>query len=1573
MKHVTQKFPRKALSIICALAILLSCVSVSFSAVAETPVDATQYVVDADKSPAIPMFAGTKIDLNNVSVLFKDDETATPGSEITWALGGDYGQNLVLGEDGYLTAFLKGNEYKIKATAGEKEVILWVVVANFGDEAWNLYSIDFDAYTEQYSKLEFKAKPLYAEKQQILNPNNNELMKDSSGNVLLSQCTDFIFRYDSSKKTYYVFPYQSGVWSYSGVEFTYDAKTGESTVPAGVAFPEGWSSYMTPPNTNGIGKLFKLPHVMPYDLSAGLHTDSQVNAVSENRKGIMPFANPYLFDGWNMSELGYEPFHFYNAVNNAFANSAKGFFVLDNEITKSFSDFVINTNLNYNAYNPNQNQGLDTVKYLQIYARMPLTSNGMPSKDVLLPGTLKSYNSNGEVAELVNAVNFQSIGINAYKEGNTKYGYISRFDYSGDNAKTVSSVPYGSNPYNGSGKTPMKWDYLMKLNKQGSVSNVQAHTGVNVDLTIKYEGESAFVTSREDSTKTEIVFNDVLGDKGAIAIGMNSLSIEPQYDATAGTSISQWVNVHQFSIDLVNDITADNDGTEYPFYEKIEFIPIVDATVEEGYVAGQNIFFNTLSAAIRYLGENGGTVYIKGEYTVTDANTDFAATANIAEGKKLVLEGFDGSNDGNIINFGTSTAAISLRDCFYSDIEFKNLTVNRAKDWEGCNLNSNGKTIVFGEGLKTDLAGYSLSQIKGGVSNNIVINSGTYSGRHYIHRGSSVTQAGSNYNLTINGGEFTTDIHANIYSDSNFGRNDKNEVVGKNVYINGDVTLNINGGIFNNKNISTSRSGAAASSVHGIIRINVNAATNLGLIGLVAGVYNTTDSVDGTIAPYYNHIVARVDHRYSNSKINSQLKNIDKFADNNGKKYIAIANYSDNQYDITNSALGLDYALIVDGGEADVVFEGAGEEAVFKGFSFTPSAENIDKNVVVNEKVIKPDANGVYDLSEFEDIGIVMVNFQGDTVKNYAPYVGFGNDFDNSYAKLTNPDATVNVVYMGGSITNGDGLKNTNASWRARSAMWLGSNFASKVQHFNVAVSSTGTNYGMYRTYNDVISKNPDILFIEFSINDSYDGVEAERSGAQLETIIREVKSASPDCDIVVVLTTDMSKVVDAMDGKLHPQAEAHEKIAKAYGIPIMYVGKALANELDPAVKTDAKLLKAEWARYAGDSVHPNATGHDIYYKVIRTFLESVYSGSYTADNKNVDTTDDSTIVSKKLYDGNRIIVYGDKTVYAKNANGLYSVDTSKTLENIEFNGFTFENSEIANFANNYTGYLNLRNGTNGTLSTTFSGTEFIVLGNFVAGDVLLYSIDGSEEQSLVFEGQNRFPAILVKDIEKGNHTITIRFDWEKAKRTADLVIYAIGSRDASIATGLEKKEVVTDESVIAEYKNGVVPEKKGYLFGGFIDENGKALTADEIKNAESLTVKFIPKAVLKIGWQIAKGENGTASLRLISTVDSLQYKKVIFVLKAAGRDDMVLESKMVYTGIKGFADGENVEYDPSIFSSASEYFMTHIISGIPETFHDVDFTVTASLVTKDEKVITGDAVTFTLKSANDYDAVMGK
>ena len=442
------------------------------------------------------------------------------------------------------------------------------------------------------------------------------------------------------------------------------------------------------------------------------------------------------------------------------------------------------------------------------------------------------------------------------------------------------------------------------------------------------------------------------------------------------------------------------------------------------------------------------------------------------------------------------------------------------------------------------------------------------------------------------------------------------------------------------------------------------------------------------------------------------------------------------------------------------------------------------------------------------------------------------------------------------------------------------------------------------------------------------------------------------------------------MDGKLHAQAEAHEEIAKAYGLPVMYVGKALASELDPAVKNDAETLKAEWAKYSGDFCHPNAEGYDIYFKVIRTFFEKVSSGSFTAANKNVDVNNDSTIVSKTLADGNKALIMGDKTVASANANKAYTVDTANTLEGVTSTGFSFVNSAVTYSNLNYNGYLKLADGTNGTITYNFTGTHFVVIGRFLNGDKIYFSVDGGAEQTYSFGDNNRYPSKLVDGIEAGEHTVTVRFDWATLSNTDELQLYAIGYRDDSVATGYEKKEVITDSSVIAGYINGEIPEKEGYLFGGFIGEDGKALKADEIANAESLTVKFIPKAVLDIGWQIRQNGN-KVDLRLISTVDSLEYSAVTFIVKVAGRDDMVLTSKKVYTSIAGYKDGENVQYAPTAFSVASEYFMTHVITGIPAGFHVTDFTVTANLLTKDGKTITGDAITFQIEDHADYTAIV--
>ncbi len=84
MRFIMKHMSKKMLSVILALMILLSAVSVAFSAIANAA--AAPYVVTMEK-PAIAMQSGYTLDLNKINVEFGVEEV--PGDEITWEVEPD--------------------------------------------------------------------------------------------------------------------------------------------------------------------------------------------------------------------------------------------------------------------------------------------------------------------------------------------------------------------------------------------------------------------------------------------------------------------------------------------------------------------------------------------------------------------------------------------------------------------------------------------------------------------------------------------------------------------------------------------------------------------------------------------------------------------------------------------------------------------------------------------------------------------------------------------------------------------------------------------------------------------------------------------------------------------------------------------------------------------------------------------------------------------------------------------------------------------------------------------------------------------------------------------------------------------------------------------------------------------------------------------------------------------------------------------------------------------------------------------------------------------------------------------
>ena len=162
-------------------------------------------------------------------------------------------------------------------------------------------------------------------------------------------------------------------------------------------------------------------------------------------------------------------------------------------------------------------------------------------------------------------------------------------------------------------------------------------------------------------------------------------------------------------------------------------------------------------------------------------------------------------------------------------------------------------------------------------------------------------------------------------------------------------------------------------------------------------------------------------------------------------------------------------------------------------------------------------------------------------------------------------------------------------------------------------------------------------------------------------------------------------------------------------------------------------------------------------------------------------------------------------------------------------------------------------------------------------------------------------------------------------------------------------------------------PEKDGYVFGGWFgidEETGKfvALTEEEANAATSAHAKFVPQGVLGIAWQLKLGtttESATTDIRFITTVDSLDYRRVEFVMNLGGRDSKPIVSSVAYTTLYGFSKGITRYTPEETFSPESSRFIPALITNIPNSVFaneaESPLYVTASWVTMDGTKVSGE------------------
>ncbi|WAC21715.1 SGNH/GDSL hydrolase family protein [Luteolibacter sp. SL250] len=216
----------------------------------------------------------------------------------------------------------------------------------------------------------------------------------------------------------------------------------------------------------------------------------------------------------------------------------------------------------------------------------------------------------------------------------------------------------------------------------------------------------------------------------------------------------------------------------------------------------------------------------------------------------------------------------------------------------------------------------------------------------------------------------------------------------------------------------------------------------------------------------------------------------------------------------------------------------------------------------------------------------------------------------NVLAKL-DAGEPVRVAYLGGSITEA-------AGWRVLSLEWLREKYPKAgVEEINATFSGTNSAFGAFRLGREVVAKKPDLLFVEFVMNDG--STDPQRTSRAMEGIVRQLWTAAPAADICFVYTVGKSTLPLYQAGSRPPAVEAMEKVADHYGVPSIDFGPAVAEleksgkltftaPLPSAPAADGKII------FSGDGVHPHVeTGHPLYLAAIQRSWPAISAAAKSA------------------------------------------------------------------------------------------------------------------------------------------------------------------------------------------------------------------------------------------------------------------------------------------------------------------------------------------------------------------------
>lgn len=348
---------------------------------------------------------------------------------------------------------------------------------------------------------------------------------------------------------------------------------------------------------------------------------------------------------------------------------------------------------------------------------------------------------------------------------------------------------------------------------------------------------------------------------------------------------------------------------------------------------------------------------------------------------------------------------------------------------------------------------------------------------------------------------------------------------------------------------------------------------------------------------------------------------------------------------------------------------------------------------------------------------ISLENLSEEDQKLTRSIVSTGNNYRlyQVIEKIKSGEA-VTIGYIGGSITEGY-FASTEDIFAKLVTEYLGDTYGKgdNVTYVNAGLSGTPSMLGLIRSERDLLEKQPDLVFVEFAVNDG----QSLTDQRAYESLVRKA------------LTSEQAPAVCLLFSVVESGYTCQEhmsKIGEHYQLPMVSVKNVLQPEFDAGTM--------EWKDWSNDGSHPNRRGHEMYAKMIILTLETALIQEKDEDFKVADMMLHKDWSSMKLFDNQNITPLSYGSFENTSAHFAFPNSISHLETNIENEPLVFE------FSGN----------------TLFLTYKTVNTGNYGAAEVYVDGVLTHTLNGLTADGWNNpTTALIFADEESKKHKVEIK------------------------------------------------------------------------------------------------------------------------------------------------------------------------------------------------------------------------